>query len=210
MKIGLYFGSFNPIHNGHIKIANYVAKQVNLDKLLLIVSPNNPFKDKKELADVDIRLQMAYESTLNMDKIEISAIETLLPTPSYTINTINKVIETYGTDNDYQLIIGFDNWIEFDKWRNFDEILSKTSIIVLPRLMNGVKNINQLNYIFNVVKCRIQEKSKALVKSTFLKDAPLINISSTEIRKNILDDNFIKKNIPSEAYKIIKEQNLYH
>lgn len=210
MKIGLYFGSFNPLHNGHMNIANYVVDYMNLDKLLFIVSPNNPFKNPKNLCDVNIRLKMVESVISNNRKLEVSDIELKLSKPSYTINTINKLFELYGTDNEFYLIMGIDNWVEIEKWKNFDDILKLVNVLVLPRITSSMTSINECFNKYNNTKNKLENLLKINLKSFFLYDSPIITISSTFIRNNINNKELVKQYVPKQIYDIIYDLKLYN
>lgn len=210
MKIGLYFGSFNPLHNGHMNVANYVVDYMNLDKLLFIVSPNNPFKNPKNLCDVSVRIKMVNSVVLKNPKFEVSDVEVGLSKPSYTINTINKLFEIYGSDNDFYLIMGLDNWIEINKWKDFETIIKSVKILVLPRISSSVQSISECANIYMKMKLKLESMLKTNIDAIFLEKSPIITMSSTFIRNNINNKNLIKEYLPKEIYDMICELKLYN
>lgn len=168
MKVGIYGGSFNPIHFGHIGLAEWVLDNTDLDELWLMVSPNNPLKDSHILADEQVRLREVREAIrqLGNEAIRVSDFEFALPKPNYTANTLRKLQEAYP-EHEFTLIIGEDNLSIFSQWREHEYILQNYRIFVYPR-----KGCNPYQ----------QPAAKDL---QILTDAPYFNISSTELRKNL-------------------------
>ena len=163
MKIGLLFGSFNPIHIGHIAIANYMAESTDLEQVWLVISPHNPLKEKKLLADGKKRLSQVKKAIGKNTYIKISSVEFGLPQPSYTINTLEVLKKKYPR-NKFVLIIGSDNLSLFYKWKDYIKILRNYKIYVYPRSgSGGGKFKNHRNVI--------------------IVDAPRIDISSSSIRE---------------------------
>lgn len=208
-KIGLYFGSFNPLHNGHLNIANYVVDYMNLDKLLLIVSPNNPFKNPRSLCDVNVRIEMVKTAIAKFPKLEVSDIEVLLSQPSYTINTIEKLISIYEEETEFYLIMGLDNWMDFDRWKDFDIILKKVKIIVLPRISSAITSIDDCLNRYEKTKSKLENIIKTEIDSIFLSHSPIMTISSTFIRNHIDNKDLVREYVPSEVYDILYELKLY-
>lgn len=208
-KIGLYFGSFNPLHNGHLNIANYVVDYMNLDKLLLIVSPNNPFKNPRSLCDVNVRIEMVKAAIAKFPKLEVSDIEVLLSQPSYTINTIEKLISIYEEETEFYLIMGLDNWMDFDRWKDFDIILKKVKIIVLPRISSAITSIDDCLNRYEKTKSKLENIIKTEIDSIFLSHSPIMTISSTFIRNHMDNKDLVREYVPSEVYDILYELKLY-
>lgn len=132
MKVGIFGGSFDPIHEGHIRLAQYVLDHTDLDEVWLMVSPLNPLKPQGYVATNEQRLEMARLAVADKPGIRVSDFEFSLPIPSYTYNTLTKLKETYP-DIDFSLIMGGDNWASFDRWRNSQEIIYEFGLIVYPR-----------------------------------------------------------------------------
>lgn len=178
MKIGIYGGSFNPIHFGHIGLAKWVTEHTDLDQVWLMVSPNNPLKDKTILADEQERLDAAKEAIRResdeaKDKIIVSDFEFHLPRPTYTANTLRALAMAYP-EHEFTLIIGEDNLNIFNKWREYQYILDTYRIFVYPRR--------------NIISQTSQQHEDILRKANNVKllaDAPYFDISSTELRKNL-------------------------
>ena len=178
MKIGIYGGSFNPIHFGHIGLAKWVTEHTDLDQVWLMVSPNNPLKDKAILADEQERLDAAKEAIRResdeaKDKIIVSDFEFHLPRPTYTANTLRELQKQYP-QHEFTLIIGEDNLNIFNKWREYQYILDTYRIFVYPRR--------------NIISQTSQQHEDILRKANNVKllaDAPYFDISSTELRKNL-------------------------
>jgi len=169
MKIGLYFGSFNPIHNGHLHVATQALLQQQLDGVWLVVSPQNPFKENGELALEEHRLRMAELACADQSNIHVCDIEFGLPKPSYTIDTLRALSAKHPQQN-FQLIIGEDNLAGFERWKEFDSLLQLVELVVYPR----TSAIPEIPPVLEPFKSRIH----------FLR-GELVNISATEIRNRI-------------------------
>ncbi|MGB2117160.1 MAG: nicotinate (nicotinamide) nucleotide adenylyltransferase, partial [Flavobacteriaceae bacterium] len=133
MTIGLYFGTFNPIHVGHLIIANHIVEHTNLDKIWFVVTPHNPLKNKKTLLDNYQRLEMVHMATSPYDKLDVSNIEFGLPQPNYTINTLEHIKEKHP-NHSFALIMGEDNLKSLHKWKNYELLLKNYEIYVYPRV----------------------------------------------------------------------------
>ena len=189
-SILLYFGSFNPIHKGHIALAEWVVEQGLCDELIFIVSPQNPLKSATELAPEFSRYEMcemACASSRYPEKIKVSAVEFVLEKPSYTINTLRYLRENFGSEMEFSLLLGADNIESFDRWREYEEILADYRLLVYPREGYSVE--------------------KFADKITFLSDAPLFDYAATDIRKEITEGrNFTDKVCPAVAKYIIQNK----
>ena len=191
MKIGLYFGTFNPIHVGHLTIANHLAEHTDLDQVWFVVTPHSPFKKKSSLLDDHQRLEMVYQATKDYDKLKESSIEFNLPQPNYTVNTLAHLEEKYP-DNEYALIMGEDNLKSFHKWKNYEVILSHHKVYVYPRISEGI------------IESRFEDHpSITRVK------APIMELSSTFIRKSIKDGKNVRPMLPEAVWKYLDEMNFY-
>lgn len=179
MKIGIYGGSFNPIHFGHTGLAQWVVNNTDLDEVWLMVSPNNPLKDASILADEQKRLAAAKEAIgdgrlASGKRIIVSDFEFTLPRPNYTANTLRELQKQYP-QHEFTLIIGEDNLEIFPKWREYTYLLENFRILVYPRKGSG-KSVEQM----------MQELETAHIKEVqLLANAPYFEISSTELRKNL-------------------------
>ena len=191
MKIGIFGGSFDPIHIGHAIIAQHIISSGAVDRLWFMVSPVNPLKADKvrQVADTD-RLRMVEMVSRPMDGVETSAFEFSMPKPSYTIDTLNA-LQAKFPDDEFYLIIGGDNWELFGKWRNSEEILAKYHVFIYPRLGHEVNIPDNL-------KDRIT-----------LIDAPVIELSSTEIRERLAKGQSVRYYVPDEVLKYIERKHLY-
>jgi nicotinate-nucleotide adenylyltransferase len=190
MKIGLFFGSFNPVHVGHLIIANYLVEQSDLTELWLVVSPHNPFKERSTLADDYDRFDMVAKSVEDHPKLRASNVEFDLPKPSYTIDTLTYLTEEYP-DTEFVLIMGGDNLGSLHKWKNYEQILKNYSIYVYKRPEYD------LGELASHPKIKIFE------------DAPLIEISSTFIRQLIREGKSIRYWVTEETRDIIESSGLY-
>ena len=189
MKIGLFFGSFNPIHIGHMAIAQYMLEHTNLETIWFVVSPQNPFKQKSTLLDQQHRLTMVRIATEDNPKLKASNIEFTLPVPSYTVDTLAYLKEKHPND-EFSLIMGRDNLIHFHKWKNHEQILEHHDIFVYPRPY--------------CKESRLDDHSKV-----FITKAPLIDISSEFIRKCIRERKEVSYFLPSKISIYIDEMNFY-
>jgi len=189
MHIGLFFGSFNPIHIGHMALANYMVEFTDMEQVWFVISPHNPLKEKSSLLHQNQRLYMVNVAIEDDARFKSSTIEFDLPQPSYTINTLVHLKEKYPKHS-FSLIIGQDNLENFHKWKNYEEILKKYKLYVYPR--PGAKS-TELEQHPNVV----------------LTQAPVIEISSTFIREAIKKKKDIRHFLPEKAWQYIDEMNLY-
>ena len=191
MKIGIFGGSFDPIHTGHAIIAQHIIDSGVVDRLWFMVSPLNPLKANKvrQVADTD-RLRMVEMVSRTMEGVETSAFEFTMPKPSYTIDTLNALREKFP-DDDFYLVIGGDNWEVFDKWRNSEEILSRYHVLIYPRLGYEVIIPDELNDRVKLV------------------DAPIIELSSTQIRERLANGHSVRYYVPDEVAQYIDRKNLY-
>ncbi|WP_411893831.1 nicotinate (nicotinamide) nucleotide adenylyltransferase [Winogradskyella sp. A2] len=191
MKIGLYFGTFNPIHVGHLIIANYLVEHSDLDQVWFVVTPQSPFKKKSSLLDDHQRLEMVYLATKDYDKLRPSDIEFGLKQPNYTIDTLTYLFEKFP-QHEFSLIMGEDNLKSFHKWKNYEQILENHNILIYPRLSSG--NIEN----------RFKDHPKI-----FNVSAPIMELSSTFIRRNIKAGNNVRPMLPDKVWHYIDEMNFY-
>ncbi|AOW21378.1 nicotinate (nicotinamide) nucleotide adenylyltransferase [Urechidicola croceus] len=191
MNVGLYFGSFNPIHIGHLIIANHLVEHSDLDQIWLVVTPHNPHKKKNSLLDNHHRLAMVNIAVEEYPKIKSSNIEFDLPQPSYTVNTLAHITEKYP-DYDFSLIMGEDNLKSFHKWKNYRTILEGHDIYVYPRISKGHIESQFDNHP------RIHKV-----------DAPIVEISSTFIRNSIKDKINVLPLLPFNVWQYIDQMNFY-
>ncbi|MBE6322469.1 MAG: nicotinate-nucleotide adenylyltransferase [Bacteroidales bacterium] len=192
-KVGVFCGSFNPIHNGHVALADYIAWNSDLDEVWLVVSPLNPLKRTiaDTLAPNEQRLDMVRLALGDYEHLRASDIEFSLPLPNYTINTLNALKSKYP-ETDFSLIIGADNLALFERWKDCDVIMSNFDMLVYPR--PGV-DLDSL----------MQKYPKVRV----LENAPLHDISSTEIRRRISQGESVSGLVNPEVEKYIKDKKLY-
>lgn len=189
MKIGLFFGSFNPVHVGHMIIANYMAEFTDLNKVWMVVSPHNPLKEKSSLLKDYHRLDLVHRAIGDYSKIRVTDIEFNLPQPSYTIDTLIYLEEKFP-QNEFAVIMGADNLETLPKWKNYKKILERYDVLVYPRLHSDGGAL----------------KDHPRVHIT---DAPLINISSSFIRKAIKEKKDVCFYLPLNVYGYVTEMNFY-
>ncbi|MFI3323625.1 MAG: nicotinate (nicotinamide) nucleotide adenylyltransferase [Rikenellaceae bacterium] len=191
-RVMLYFGSFNPIHHGHIALAEYVIERNLCDEVVLIVSPRNPLKDIADLAPEVDRFEMvevACSVSRYPDRIKPSIIEFLLERPSYTINTLRHLSENYGGDSSFSILMGGDIIPQFDKWRSYEEILASYPIFVYPR--------------------RGERVELYLDKITLLEGAPLQNFSSTDVRRALTNGESVEQMLQMQVAEYISKKKLW-
>ncbi|HKR07405.1 MAG TPA: nicotinate (nicotinamide) nucleotide adenylyltransferase [Bacteroidia bacterium] len=189
MRIGLLFGTFNPVHTGHTIIASYMAEFTNLEEVWMVVSPHNPLKPVDSLLEENHRLQMVNLAIGGHKKIKASQVEFDLPKPSFTINTLKHLAEQHP-QNEFTIIIGTDNLEIFKQWKSHEDILTNYEIYVYPRLKSdGGELINH-------------PKIKLI-------DAPVIEISATFIRKCIKEKKDVRFMLPEKVFEYIREKHFY-
>lgn len=191
MKVGLYFGTFNPIHIGHLTIANHLAEHSDLDQIWFVVTPQSPFKKKSSLLDNRQRFEMVYRATESYLKLKPSDIEFGLKQPNYTIDTLIYLEEKFP-DYEFALIMGEDNLKSFHKWKNYELILENYSVYVYPRISEG--------------KTDTQFKDHPKIHHV---DAPIMELSSTFIRNSIKEGRNVRPMLPHSVWEYIDEMNFY-
>ena len=188
MNIGLYFGAFNPIHDGHLQVANYAVNNSDLDKVWLVLTPQSPHKIDSTLIDFNHRYKMLEIVCKKHKNILPSDIEKNLPKPSYSISTLNY-LKKENDINNYSLIIGDDNIKKLTTWKQYSEIIKNHKIYVYPR--NNCK-----------------EKSKLTHENIYYLNAPIINVSASNIRKNILNKKTDNLKIDSKVLSYLINNNI--
>ena len=188
-KVGIYSGSFNPIHHGHVMLANYLVEFSDLDELWFVVSPQNPLKKREDLLDDDERLKMLQLALGDDSRFHVCDIEMHLPTPSYTINTLTALSEQYP-DYEFVFICGMDSLQNFPNWREYQKILDNYSLLVFPRA--GYDGGDLVNY-----------------PSVTVLPTPIIEISSTFIRDCVKNSKDVRHFMPLEAWKYMIDEGFY-
>jgi len=188
MNIGLYFGSFNPIHIGHLIIANHVLNETPINKIWFIVSPQNPFKESKTLLNEFDRLHLVRLATQDDNRIKCSDIEFNLPRPSYTSNTLAFLSEKYP-EHQFSIIMGSDSYQNLDKWKNYETIIN--------------------NYRVYVYKREGHEIKKTFDKEAVTLNAPIIQISASQIREHIRSAKSIRYLVPEIVREEIESRKFY-
>lgn len=189
MHVGLFFGSFNPVHIGHLALANYMLCYTPMEQVWFVVSPHNPLKNKASLLSQNDRLHLVNLALDFHPKIKASNIEFDLPQPSYTVNTLAHLKEKFPSHT-FSLIMGRDNLQTFDKWKNYEEILKHHEIYVYPRIGN--------------LPSKFDTHPKV-----HLTEAPIIEISSTFIRKALKEKKNIQYFLHPKVWEYVDEMNLY-
>ena len=189
LKIGLYFGTYNPIHIGHLAIANYMVEFTEINQLWFVVSPHNPHKKKTNLLDDYQRLEMVHRAVDTDERFRVSNIEFNLPKPSYTVDTLAYLKDKHP-DYEFKILMGSDNLENFHKWKNYETIIENYGVIVYPR-----PGFDKINY-----------KEHANIKMT---DAPMMDISSTFIRNAIQQGKDVRHFLPAKTWEYLEEMNFY-
>lgn len=189
MKIGLFFGSFNPVHSGHMVIASYMAEYTDLQQVWMMVSPHNPFKDKFSLLQDYHRLDLVKAAIGDNRKLKASDVEFKLAKPSYTVHTLAHLRESYP-QHQFTLIMGRDNLASFPKWKDYEQILQHHEIYVYPRVHAEKSDL----------------ENHAAVKFF---EAPLIELSSSFIREAIRVDKDVRYMMPENVWLTIEEKKFY-
>jgi len=190
MKIGLFFGSFNPIHTGHLIIASYMANYTDLDKVWLVVSPQNPLKKYVDLINTYDRLEMAKLATEDSENLSVSDVELKLPQPSYTIDTLAYLHEKYP-QHEFAIIMGSDNLVTLPRWKNYKLILRDYKIYVYPR--PGYENAEYASH-----------------PSVTITMTPVMELSATFIRKALADKKDVRYFVPDKVLDFIDKKSLYN
>lgn len=190
MKVGLFFGTYNPVHVGHMVIANYMVEFTDLDQVWMVVTPQNPFKQKESMLKDYDRLHLVKLAIGDDLRLQASDIEFGLPQPNYTANTL-AYLEDKFSDKDFVLIMGADNLNHFHKWKNHDHILNHYQLYVYPRLDANeggeLRDHPQVKFV----------------------DAPIMKVSSSFIRKAISENKDVSHYMPDEVAEYVREMNLY-
>ncbi len=191
-KVGLFFGSFNPIHIGHLILANYILENSDMEELWFVVSPQNPFKDKKSLLNDHNRLDMVQLALKNYPKMRVSNVEFSLPKPSYTIDTLTYLHEKYP-EVSFALIMGEDNLKSLKKWKNAETLINNHQIIIYPRVLNSDEAKSENFEHENISKI----------------DAPIIELSATTIREMLKEGKNVRPMLPPEVFEYLDGSSFY-
>lgn len=189
LNTGLLFGSFNPIHIGHLALANYILEYTYLDEIWFVVSPHNPFKESNDLAGEGKRLRMVKLAIEAEPRFKACDLEFQLPRPSYTINTLKELNQLYPT-HQFTIIMGSDNLLSIDRWKDYSTIITDYRILVYPRPGYNVELLPE-NSTIQVIK------------------APLLDISSTMIREGLTQGKELRFLLPAGIYNYIQKEQLY-
>ena len=190
MNIGLYFGSFNPIHTGHLIIANHIVENSDLDKVWFVLSPHNPLKESHSLLNEYDRLHLVELAIKNNPKLRASNVEFHLPKPSYTVDTLAYLQEKFPLER-FTVIMGSDSFQNLPRWKNYMQILNNHAIIIYQR--PG----------FLVAPSDVEQRNVTLL------DAPLLDISATYLRGQIKAQKSIRYLVPDSVLEYIRENKYY-
>lgn len=189
-EIAIFSGSFNPVHAGHLMLASYICEFTHFDEVWLLVSPRNPLKEVDELLGDQQRLAMVTRALEPYRKLKASDVEFYLPRPSYTIDTLDH-LSALHPDKQFTLIIGADNWKQLPQWKEYGRLLQSYPLLIYPR------------------QGAVVEIPEALQETVRLVDAPLLEISSTFIRKSIREGRDMRAFVPDRAYELIMQNGWY-
>ena len=189
-EIAIFSGSFNPVHAGHLMLASYICEFTHLDEVWVLVSPRNPLKEVDELLGDQQRLAMVTRALEPYRKLKASDVEFYLPRPSYTIDTLDH-LSALHPDKRFTLIIGADNWTQLPQWKEYGRLLQSYPLLIYPR------------------PGAVVEIPEALHETVRLVDAPLLEISSTFIRKSIREGRDMRAFVPDRAYELIMQNGWY-
>ena len=192
-RVGLFFGSFNPLHVGHMILANYMVVHTEMKEVWFVVSPQNPFKERKSLLNA-IHRYAIVERTIEHDvRFKVSNVEFAMPKPSYTVDTLVKLQEQFP-ENNFSLIMGQDNLTHIHKWKNSEVLLRDYSIYVYPRAGSDKLDVKGIN---------------DTLSNIHMVEAPIVEVSATAIRKDISKGKDVSWFLPEKAWKYIAEMNFY-
>jgi nicotinate-nucleotide adenylyltransferase len=183
MRTGIFSGSFNPVHIGHLALANWICEYGGMDELWFLVTPRNPLKEESDLLDENIRLEMVKAAIEDYPKFEASDFEFSLPRPSYSITTLRALKKTYP-ERDFTLIIGADSWELFPQWKDFGAIVNEFPIIIYPRA----------GYEIDIPRT---------FKNATKVEAPLFEVSSTFIRQSLKENKDIRFFLPKKVWEML-------
>ena len=189
-QIGLFFGSFNPVHIGHLILANYFTEHAGLDEVWFVLTPHNPLKERKTLLADHHRLYLLRLAVEPYEKFKVSTVEFDLPMPNYTVVTLAHLQDLYP-DYNFVLLMGQDALVSLPKWKNFKTILKHYKIYVYPRRRNPVTELMKEKNVF------------------FFEEAPIVEISASQIRKDIAEGRNVRPMLPERVYEYIMEMNFY-
>lgn len=190
-QIGLFFGTFNPVHIGHVIMGNHIVEFGPADEVWFVITPQSPFKQKASLLENHHRYELVFQATEDYPHLKPSKIEFDMPMPNYTSKTLEVLLEKYP-DYQFHLIMGEDNLASFKKWKNWDYIIEHHHLIICPRIQ----------------KKSIPEDLKTHPKVRFV-DTPIVEISASFIRKGIKNQKNIKPLLPEKVWQYIDEMNFY-
>ncbi len=194
MKIGLFFGTFNPIHVGHLIIANYMAQHPDIDQVWLVVTPHNPQKEKSTLLADHLRLDMVRDAIYDCPQLKVSDIEFHLAKPNYTISTLTHLQEKYPND-EFSLLLGADNLRSFQKWYNWEQILAHHKLYVYPRIA--------------AAELKVSDELSKHPNIELVKDVPILGISASFVRTQLAAGKDCSFLLTDPVVKFIKDRRLY-
>ena len=197
-KVGLFCGTFNPIHNGHLIMCSYILEHYDVDTIRLVVSPDSPFKKHKYLLPFQKRVLLCNKAVINDDRIKVSTVEDTLPKPAYAYQTLKYYKEKYGDVTEFILIMGADNLMRLAKFKNASYIFANFKVMICPR--NGIDCNKYMDEI-----CK-KFKDTGVYGLEILESIPNVELSSTLIRNEVLEGKSIKYYVPEKIEKMIEKE----
>ena len=189
-KVGLLFGTFNPIHKGHLHLAEYFVNRPEINEVWFVISPQSPFKTSETLLDNHHRLEMVRCAIAGQEKLKISTVEFKMPQPNYTADTL-AALRALHPDFDFILLMGADNIVRFTQWKNHEDILNNHAIYVYPRRGSSFSS------------------KEAYPPIQFFENAPVVGISSTSLKDKLGDHEFLQQWLPECVLALIQKNNWY-
>jgi nicotinate-nucleotide adenylyltransferase len=193
-KVGLFFGTFNPMHRAHLFLANHMVENLDLKEVWFVITPKSPFKQKDSLASNQDRYQMVYDAIESYPKFKAVDIEFSLPSPSYTADTLAHLEEKFNYTIDFSLIMGEDNLVYFHKWKNFQVLLERYRILVYPRVKVSNESADK----------QVEEHP-----NVFRITAPIIELSASYVREQLRLGHEVRPLLPDEVWSYIESKRLY-
>lgn len=205
-QIGLYFGTFNPVHIGHVIIANHLVEYSALDEIWFVVTPMSPHKTEDRILDNIDRYDMVKMAIADYEKLQVSDIEFHLPKPNYTVTTLIHLEERHP-NTQFSLIMGEDNLKSLHRWRNFETLIANYTILVYPRIAGGEIDENIEKQVLRVPQPQGFKEVKVNIQ--FVDNAPIIELSSSFIRQAIKEEKNVRPMLDKQVWEWVQKNQFY-